>query len=96
MFGGDTVTVKAARLPELDVKSPPTMWGKQLGRAVVVTVVVAVTVDTDVIVLVLPMEGHVKGDVTVLVTVEAKGVTVAVAMQLGGVGEKRGDVVVPG
>lgn len=98
--GGDWTTVKAPRLAELDVKSPPLIWGKQLGRAVVVTVAVAVIVDTDVIVLVPPMEGHVKGElehddpvVTVWVTVEAKGVIVAVAMQLSGLGEDTGDVV---
>ena len=64
--GGDWTTVKAPRLAELDVKSPPLIWGKQLGRAVVVTV---------------------------WVTVEAKGVIVAVAMQLSGLGEDTGDVV---
>jgi hypothetical protein len=50
------MTVKPARVPEFDVKSPPTSSAKQVGSAVVVTV--AVIVDTEVIVLVLPMEGH--------------------------------------
>lgn len=69
------MTVNAFMFWELDVKSPPTIRGKQVGTAVVVTV--TVDVDTDVIVLATPTEGQVGLDVTVVVIV------LEAAVQLG-------------
>lgn len=81
-LGGFSVTVNEARFPELEVKSPPTIDGKQDGSTVAVTVAVVVDMDTVVIVSVVPVDGQVGLDTTVVVTVEATAVMVVVAVQL--------------